>query len=789
MKRFKHINAETLEQAESILKENTGKAKVVAGGTDLIGEMKDNILPVYPQIVVNLKSVPGLDFIRDEGQKVVIGALTRLEDIANSEIIKQKQPMLASAAGGTASPHIREMGTLAGNISQANRCWYYWVAENRFDCMRKGGKNCYALTGDGRYHSIFGGVRVIDTPCARQCPDNIEIPDYMNKIREGDIAAAAQILMRHNPLPAMTGRVCPHTCEMECNRHETDDAVSIRAVERYIGDFVIKHSESMYLSPAIQINQKIAVLGSGPAGLSAAYYLRRMGYAVTILENMEQAGGLLTYGIPPYRLPKDTVQKQVKVLADMGIQFSLNAKVGTAIQVDSLMREYAAVFAACGAWKERPAGMKGEEYMLSGSQFLRKANIGQHDIPGHKVAVIGGGNVAIDVARTLLRLGSEPVIVYRRGKAEMPALKDEVQKTEEERIAIQFLTLPVEVFKQGNKIALKCQKMELGAVDASGRPRPIAIQGSDFVVEYDAVMTAIGEEPDTSFIPSELLGEQGRLKCDESTYNVGKNLFAGGDFVTGPSTVVAAIAAGRKAAAAIHRYLKGAQAKNDEKDACDCQNMAEKFNSQFLKPSPRNGIAELPVEARIKNLNIEEAGGLELSSVKDEANRCLNCSCVAVNPSDTAPALIVLKAKIVTTRRVIDAEQFFATAINRSTILDEDEIVTEISIPSAPSGAKSVFTKFALRKSIDFPVVNIAASIECDQGVVKSARICLNSVYNQPLRVTAAEQMLLGKTIDESLAENASQSGLSSAFPLVNNQYKIKIAKTLVKRAILACKG
>ena len=788
MKRFKHINAQSLEEATSVLKEYKGKAKVVAGGTDLIGEMKDNILPGYPEVIVNIKSVPGLEFVRDEGRKLVIGALTRLEDIANNKIIKQKCSMLAEAADGTASPHIREMGTIAGNISQANRCWYYWIPENRFNCMRKGGKTCYALTGDGRYHSIFGGVRVNETPCSLNCPDNVEIPDYMSKIREGNISEAAKILMRNNPLPAMTGRVCPHSCETECNRHETDDAVSIRGVERYLGDYILENSEAMYAAPQSEIQKKIAVIGSGPSGLSAAYFLRRLGYNVTVLENMEEAGGLLVYGIPPYRLPKNVVKKQVKVLADMGIQFKLSAKVGTEIKIDAIMKSYDAVYVACGAWKERPSGMKGDEFMLSGAQFLKKANVGNHGTPGKRVAVIGGGNVAIDVARTLLRLGSEPVIIYRRGKAEMPALKDEVQKTEEEGIKIQFLTLPVEAEKKGNKIALKCQKMELGSVDASGRPRPIAIKGSVYVTIYDAVVTAIGEEPDTSIIPQEFIGEKGRIRIEESTYYIGKNLFAGGDFVTGPSTVVAAIAAGRKAAASINRYLKGPEVKLDGKDSeCGCTGLAEKFNSQFLKPAERNKIPELPVEDRLKGLNIEEAGGLDLSSVRDEANRCLNCSCVAVNPSDTAPALIALNAKVITTKRAIEAEKFFATGIDKSTILDEDEIVKEIEIPAPASGTKSIFTKFALRKSIDFPVVNCAAAIESDHGVVKSARICLNSVYNEPIRVTGAEQMILGKTVDESIAENAAKAGLADALPLVNNQYKIYIAKTLVKRAILAC--
>ena len=788
MKPFKHFNAKTLDEAAAVLREHKGRAKVLAGGTDLIGEMKDNVTPGYPQMVVNLKSVPGLDFVREDGRKVVIGALTRLEDIAANPVIRQKLPVLSQAAGSTASPHIREMGTLGGNISQANRCWYYWVPEDRFNCLRKGGQNCYAMTGDGRYHSIFGGVRINLTPCSQNCPGNVEIPDYMSKIREGDVTAAAQILLRHNPLPAITGRVCPHNCETECNRRETDQAVSIRAVEKYVGDYALENSAALYLGPQNEINQKTAVIGSGPAGLSAAYYLRRTGYAVTVFEAMPEAGGLLTYGIPPYRLPKNVVKKQIKVLADMGIQFKTGIPVGTAIRFDDISNGYAAVFAAGGAWKERPAGIKGEELMLSGAQFLRKANVGNQKTPGQKVAVIGGGNVAIDVARTLLRMGSEAVIIYRRGKAEMPALKDEVQKAEEEGVRIEFLTLQIEVAKKGSKLALKCQKMTLGPLDASGRPRPVAIQGSDFVEEYDAVMTAIGEDPDTSFIPTQFKDDKGRLKGAEDSYYLGANFFAGGDFLTGPSTVVAAIAAGRKAAGAINLYLKGPQTEVDSQSGPGgCQDVAQKFDSRYLSPVKRHEINELALADRLKSLNIDEAGRFDQSTFEDEARRCLNCSCVAVNPSDMAPALIALQARIITTRRAIEAEQFFAAGVDQSTVLNDDEIVKEIEITLPDPAVKTVFTKFALRKSIDFPVVNCAAAIERDQGVVKSARICLNSVYNNPVRVTAAEALILGKPIDEAMAEKAAEAGLAAAFPLVNNQYKIYVARTLVKRAILAC--
>jgi NADPH-dependent glutamate synthase beta subunit-like oxidoreductase/CO/xanthine dehydrogenase FAD-binding subunit len=786
MRRFKHINALSVEEATSILKDYKGKARVIAGGTDLLGGMKDNILPEYPQVIVNIKSISGLNYIREEGQTLRIGALTRLEDIAKDRTVKDKYTILAEAARKTASPHIREAGTIGGNICQSNRCWYYWVPDNRFYCLRKGGRECYALTGDGRYHSIFGGTRVNGTPCSTDCPAKVDTPSYLSKIRDGDLFGAARILLNFNPFPAITGRVCPHFCESECNRSNLDEPVSIRGVERFIGDYILEHADEIVESPRRETKKSVAIVGSGPAGLSVAYYLRRLGHSVTVLEAMEEPGGMLTYGIPPYRLPKDVVRKQIKALEDTGIQFKLGVKVGKDTRVEELMNSFDAVFLACGAWQERPSGIKGEQLMLSGTEFLRNSNLGVKQVPGKKVAVIGGGNVAMDVARTLLRLGAEPVVIYRRSKAEMPAVKEEVDKAEQEGVKIQFLTLPVEASKKRGKLVLNCVRMELGPLDESGRPRPVPVEGSEFAIEFDVAIKAMGEEPDTSIIPEEFLDEMGRLKVNVSRHSLGKNVFAGGDFVTGPSTVVAAIAAGRSAANSVDRYLRGRRAQRKEKDR-EAVKLPEKFNSSYLKKTSRVNTPELPVSERIKSIDVEDVSSLGLSAVEIEANRCFNCGCVAVNSSDIAPALIALDAKIKTAKRVIEAEKFFTVEGDKTTVLDDDEIVTEIEVPPPRAGTKSRFIKFALRKSIDFPVVNCAVAIESDDGVVKTARICLNSVYNKPYRATKAEEYIKGKSIDDSSAEGAADAAITDVCPLTDNKYKIQIAKTLVKRAILAC--
>jgi NADPH-dependent glutamate synthase beta subunit-like oxidoreductase/CO/xanthine dehydrogenase FAD-binding subunit len=785
--KFKYINASTIDSAVKVLRQYGDRACVLAGGSDLVGAMRFEVLRNYPEVVINLRTIPGLDYIKEENSVLKIGALTRLEDIAVNPTVKNKYAALAEAARRTASPHVRAMGTIGGNICQLIRCWYFRKEDNQFDCIRKGGGMCYAIVGDNRYHSIFGSLRVGATPCSSACPAGVDIPSYLSKIRDSDVTKAAGILLEVNPLPAITGRVCPHFCEQNCNRSEYDEGISVKSIERYLGDYILENAGKMYQSPRSETGKSVAIVGSGPAGLSAAYYLRKLGHAVTIYENMAKAGGLLTYGIPPYRLPKDAVDRQIKALQKTGIQMILNAKVGIE-KIAELAKSYNAVFLACGAWKERSSGIKGESFIISGKEFLKNTNAGARKVPGKIVAVIGGGNVAIDAARVLVRLGAEPVVVYRRGRGEMPALKEEVDKAEQEGIKIQFLTLPVEASKKGGKIVLKCTRMELGPIDESGRPRPVPVKGSEFSMELDAVMGAYGEEPDYSIVPEEFLNEKGQLKADASTYSVGSNVFAGGDFASGPKTVVEAITAGREAAGCIDRYLGGKKETGKGKGS-QVQKLPNKFNVSCLEKSNRVTAPELPVNERIKGLDIEDVSGLSLSAVETEANRCFNCGCEGVNPSDMAPALVALGARIVTSNRTISADDFWAAdKVARSTLLENDEIVTEIQIPKPAAEVKSAFIKFALRKSIDFPIVNCAAAIESKGGVVNSARICLNAVYSNPYRVTKAEDVIKGKTIDEANAEAAGVAAVTDAVALPYNRYKIQIAKTLVKRTILACK-
>jgi NADPH-dependent glutamate synthase beta subunit-like oxidoreductase len=782
--KFEHINAATLDEAVSILRQHGEKAWVLAGGTDLVGTMRFDVLHDYPEVVINLKTIPGLNYIKEEDGTLKIGALIRLEDIAKNSIIKNQYTALAEAARRTASPHVRAMGTIGGNICQLIRCWYFRKEDNRFDCIRKGGAMCHAVAGDNRYHSIFGAVRVAAPPCSSNCPAGNEIPSYLSSIRDDNLAEAAQILLNTNPMPAITGRVCPHTCEKDCNRGELDETLSIRSVERFVGDYILDNADKLYQAPVKEKQKKVAVIGAGPAGLSAAYYLRKLGFGVTIFESREEAGGVLAYGIPPYRLPKDLVRKQVKAIAGTGVQFKFKTNIGKDLTLDALQKDYDAVFCATGAWKPSTLGIPDEELLTQGLDFLTQVNSGSRKMTAQKVLVIGGGSVAMDVATSALRLGAGSVtLACLESRAEMPALPEEVEQAAQEGINLMPSWGPSRILKANGKASgmelVKCTSV----YNSEHRFAPVYDRSVKETVEADLIILAIGQRPDLSHAEQYLKTNRGLIVVNPETQvsSVAK-VFAGGDAtISGPLSVVAALAGGRRAAEAINRYLKGKSALTIERKVEYLTRCEDCLNSLDRVKSPQLPLSQF-------SLDKEDVLGLDLSSIEAEANRCLNCGCDGVNPSDIAPALVALDARIVTTKRTINAEEFWAADRGlKPTLLENDELITEIQIPKPSADVKSAFIKFAMRKSIDFPIVNCATAIESKDGVVKSARICLNAVYSNPYRTTKAEEAIQGKSIDEANAESAGAAAVSDAVPLPYNKFKIQIAKTLVKRTILAC--
>jgi NADPH-dependent glutamate synthase beta subunit-like oxidoreductase/CO/xanthine dehydrogenase FAD-binding subunit len=781
MRSFNHINAQTVKEATTLLGKYKGKAVINAGGTDLLSTLKGGYLSDYPQAVINIKTISGLDYIKEENGVLKIGALTKLSDLIKSPLLKTSCKTLVEATRSVATPQIRNSATVGGNLCQDLRCWYYRYPHQiggPIVCLRKGGKICNALAGDNRYHSIFGGSGVAVYPCASNCPANTDIPSYLSRVRNGDLMEAARIILNFNPMPAVTGRVCPTLCEPACNRKEFDEPVAIRCIERTLGDTVLERMTEVFAPPETDSGKRITIIGSGPAGLTAAYYLRRSGHLVTVYERLPEAGGMLLYSIPAYRLPKDVVRKQIQALKGMGIKFEVGVKIGKDITVSELMGRFDAVFWAGGAWKEKPLGITGEKVALSGLEFLNRTNAGLRDIPGRKVAIIGGGNVAMDVARTLLRLGAEPVVIYRRSQDEMPAFKDDVEKAKEEGIEFQFLTLPTEASEANGKIALKCVKMKLGAPDASGRPKPEAIPGSEFISTFDAVIKAIGERPDTSTLPAEF--RQKARKPEPSAHLLGKNLFAGGDFITGPSTVVQAIASGREAARLIELSFEDSQPSTERKGT------NRSFTSPSFEVAPRIQIPVLPVSERIKNVDIEDTPNLGLSEIEIEASRCFNCGCLAISPSDIAIALIALDANIVTTKRTLAAQSFFTASATGSTALDVDELVTEIQVPKPRDGVRQTYLKFSLRRPIDFAIASVASVIAVEGGICTNARIVLGAVAPSPVRAKEAEEVIKGRPIGPEAAAEAAEQAVAATQPLSMNAYKIEITKALVKRAILS---
>ncbi len=553
MKNFNHRDAENLEQAAGILKEEPGRAKIIAGGTDLLSVLKHKLEPDYPETIVNIKSIEGLNHITADENGLRIGATAKLCDIAASPLVQDGYGALVDAAKSVATPLIRNLATIGGNLCQEVRCWYYRYPDEiggRIKCLRKGGDTCNAMTGENKNHSIFGARKVNLSGCSSNCPAHVDIPEYLAKLRAGDMEGAAAILLTSNPIPAITSRVCTHFCQMNCKRSEYDEPVNIGGIERYVGDYILEHSDHFMAPPTEESGKQVAIVGSGPAGLTAAFYLRKQGHRVRVYDKMEEAGGLLRYAIPEYRLPKEIVKKLIQALEHMGIEFLTGIEIGRDLPVSKLVEQYDSVFLNTGAWKRPLIGLDGEELTTFGLDFLIEVNQWMESKIGKDIIVVGGGNVAVDVAITAKRMGAANVVMAcLEPEDQMPASAEELNRAREEGITILPSWGPKEILRDGKDIVGLVLKRCTSVFDEQGHFSPAYDESQTSKLLGTSILMAVGQKTDLSFLGEELelKVNRGLITVDPETMKTSRdNVFALGDVTTGPKTVVAAIADGKR---------------------------------------------------------------------------------------------------------------------------------------------------------------------------------------------------------------------------------------------------
>ena len=486
-----------------------------------------------------------------------------------------------------------------------------------------------------------GAEKQQTSPCKVECSAHIDVQGYVNLAAKGKFQEALQLIKLASPFPSICGRVCHHPCESDCNRDQIDESVGIHSIERFLADLDLKADKRYMPEIKGRKKEKVAIVGSGPAGLTCAYYLAQEGYQVTIFEKAPVLGGMLTTGIPSYRLPRKIVEAEIQLIRDMGVTMKTGIEVGKDKTIAQLRKDgFNAFFIGIGAQESIRLGIEGEnlEGVYRGLDYLQQLNLGKPVRLGEKVAVIGGGNAAMDAVRSARRLGSEKAfIIYRRSLEEMPSRPEEIRECQEEKIPINILTQPVRfIGKNGRINSIECIKMRLTEPDESGRRKPEPIPGSEFMMKADAVITALGQESDWCCLTQECactLTEWGTMNVDPLTLQSDDpDIFAGGDAVRGPQSVVEAIADGRQAAISMSRYLNGQNLRlgRDTKLKAITEPQKEKYD-----PAPRAQMPYLEPQKRVKNFSEVQKGFTKKMAVQ-EAKRCISCGtcCVQACPYD-----------------------------------------------------------------------------------------------------------------------------------------------------------
>jgi NADPH-dependent glutamate synthase beta subunit-like oxidoreductase/CO/xanthine dehydrogenase FAD-binding subunit len=549
------------------------------------------------------------------------------------------------------------------------------------------------------------------------------------------------------------------------------------------------HSDRFYTVPEQENGRSAAIVGSGPSGLTAAYYLRKAGAAVTVYESQDEPGGMLIYAIPPYRLPREIVRDFTGCLRDMGVRFICGQKVGADVTPEELEKLYDTVLYATGTWKRPVIGIAGEDLTNFGLDFLAEAGRWMKGKEGTDIIVCGGGNVAMDVAVTAKRLGAAKVtLVCLEPRERMPASAEEITRAEEEGITVMPSLGLSRVISEGGRINGLEVKRCISPWDEAGVFDPQYDEEDLSVLETQSILMAIGQKSDLSFLDEKYqvqVSGRGLIETlGESQLTSRHGVFASGDVTTGSATVIGAVAGGRRAASGMLDFLgiggAGSDADGKPEISCDCGREFLHFDAEGILREDALRLRSLDKEKR--SLDLEDSSSPTIEEVRREAARCRNCGCYSVFPSDTASAIVALDAVIITSRRRIAAEEFFEVRVPGSTVLEPDEIVTEILVPAPADGSRSAFKKMAWRKSIDFPVVNCAVRMGGEP------RVCIGAVAPVPYRARAAEEVLRAETIDETVCESAGDAAVRDAAAFETAAYKIQIARVLVKNALLEVK-
>ena len=524
-------------------------------------------------------------------------------------------------------------------------------------------------------------------PCKAACPAHIPVQGYLKLAGEGRYTEALELIKKENPFPAVCGRICNKPCEAACSRASIDDAVAIDDVKKFIAEKDLDAKTRFVPKLLNQIGrkyeEKIAVIGAGPAGLSCAYYLAVKGYPVTVYEKEKELGGMLTLGIPSFRLEKDVIKAEIKVLKDLGVKFKTGVEVGKDITLDKLRKDgFKAIYLAVGASKGAKVGCPGDDLdgVFTGIDFLREVNLGNKPAIGKAVAVIGGGNVAIDVARAAVRLGAKTTIVYRRDRDAMPAADDEIEEAIEEGVKFKFLAAPAEITGEGKAAELKVEIMEL----KDGKP---VGTGEFETMKVSAVISAIGQKIDLEGIEGINTGAKGTVLVDEYGRTNVEDVFAGGDLVTGPKFAIDAIAAGKEASISIHRYVHPGQTQDlgrDHRDYKPLDVATLGINAVGFDNAHRQKAAGAPAKEAKKSFN-DLRGTLTEEQIKKEAARCLGCGCVVVDED------MCIGCGICTTKCKFDA-------IHLEKVMDHTSYSYMNTLMTAVGNAPAAASRFVAKK-------------------------------------------------------------------------------------------